>query len=314
MIAIFDLIGLLLLFAISMFLVILFHELGHALMILALTKGIVNLYIGSHGETNNSIQIRTGRLITHIKSNPFKWVRGRCVPPSTQISINHQILYIAAGPIISILTGLTALFILRHTKPSFIRSEVLFFGILSVFVGIANFFPRILQKRTVNGKLISTDGYKLFQLFRLKFLPPQYATATELFNKKKYVKASIILQTFMETGNKNKHVLRLAINANLLAKNLNRRDELINIFLKKYLPNSDDYCNAGYIKSMSKNEEEALELYKKSLTLNTSNVVALNNVGHSLIKLGRYPEANNIWIPQFQNHRIFAMLIAIWGL
>jgi tetratricopeptide (TPR) repeat protein len=61
--------------------------------------------------------------------------------------------------------------------------------------------------------------------------------------------------------------------------------------LKKFVPNSDDYCNAGYIKSMFKNEEAALALYKKSLALNSSNPVALNNIGHSLIELARYPEA-----------------------
>jgi protein O-GlcNAc transferase len=42
---------------------------------------------------------------------------------------------------------------------------------------------------------------------------------------------------------------------------------------------------------MFKDEEAALGLYKKSLALNSGNVVTLNNIGHSLIELGRYPEA-----------------------
>ncbi len=291
MLALFDVLGILLLFIFSLFLVILLHELGHAMMVLPYTKGIVKIYIGSHGETNNSVQIKTGRLITHIKSNPLKWIRGRCIPPAMEMSINHQIMFVAAGPIISILSGLTALFIFQQTNPGIIRFELMFFGVFSVLVGITNFFPRTLSKRSISGQLITTDGYKLLQLYRLKSLPPQYATATELFNNKQYVESSIILQTLIEKGNKNKQVLRLAINANLQAKNLKRSDELMTIFLKKYVPNSDDYCNAGYIKSMSKNEEVALGLYKKSLTLNSSNIVALNNIGHSLIELGRYPEA-----------------------
>jgi tetratricopeptide (TPR) repeat protein len=124
-------------------------------------------------------------------------------------------------------------------------------------------------------------------------LPPQYAIGIELFNKKQYVESSTILQTLIESGNKNKHVLRMAINANLLAKNFQQSDDLITIFLKKHLPNSDDYCNAGYIKSMLKDEAAALELNKKSLALNSGNTIALNNAGHSLIELGRYPEAEH---------------------
>jgi Flp pilus assembly protein TadD len=291
MLALIDLLGILILFFVSLFLVVLFHELGHAIMALTFTKGIVNIYIGSHGETNNSAKIKTGRLITHIKSNPLKWIRGICVPSVMEMSINNKIIFVAAGPIISILTGLAALFVFNNINPGIIRLQLMFFGLFSVLTGITNFYPRVLSRRSISGQLTTTDGYKLFQLFRMKFLPPQFTVATELFNKKNYDESSKTLQTLIDTGNKNKHVLRLAINANLLAKNLTRSDEFMTIFLRKYVPNSNDYCNAGYIKSMFKDEEVALGLYKKSLALNSSSPVALNNIGHSLIELGRYLEA-----------------------
>src|SRR5580693_861858 len=79
-----DVIGILLLFALVSFFVVLFHELGHALMVLAFSEGDVNIYIGSYGEVNNSLQVRTGRLTTHIKYNPVKWRRGICFPPNAQ--------------------------------------------------------------------------------------------------------------------------------------------------------------------------------------------------------------------------------------
>ncbi len=93
-------------------------------------------------------------------------------------------------------------------------------------------------------------------------MPQEYVAAMELFNKKEFAESSKILETLVETGNNNKQILRLAISANLQAKNLQRGDELITIFLKKHLPNSEDYCNAGYTKSMLKDEVAALSLYK----------------------------------------------------
>src|SRR5580704_13733084 len=283
-----DVIGILLLFALVSFFVVLFHELGHALMVLAFSEGDVNIYIGSYGEVNNSLQVRTGRLTTHIKYNPVKWRRGICFPPNAQISTNHQIIYVAAGPVLSLLSGLIALYIFQHINPGVIRFELMFFGFSSVLVGVGNLLPIVLSKRAATGQRITSDGYKLIQLFRLKSLPPQFAAATELFNKKQFAESSKMLQTLIESGNKNKHVLRLAIHANLQAKNFQCSDELITIFFKKHQPNSDDYCNAGYIKSMIKDEETALGLYKKSLELDSRNVTALNNTGHSLIELGHY--------------------------
>jgi Flp pilus assembly protein TadD len=289
--ALLDVIGILFLFALTPFLVILVHELGHALMVLPFAKDNVNIYIGSFGKENNSVQIKTGRLITNIKKNPFRWVKGRCIPPSMKLSLNHQIILVAAGPFFSILSGLIALFIFQHTNPGGLRFELIFFGVYSVLIGLISLLPRTLSKRTDSGELVITDGSNLLQLFRLKFLPHEYTTATNLYNKQQYLESSNTLETIIESGNKNKHVLRLAINANLQAKNFKHCDELITVFLNKYLPNSDDYFNAGYIKSTFKNEEAAIALYKKSLVLNPDNALALNNVGHSLIELGRYSEA-----------------------
>lgn len=191
----------------------------------------------------------------------------------------------------SIGSGFIALFIFWHVNPGIVRFELFLFGIVSFSVGITNLFPRILSKRTSRGQVLATDGYRLLELFRVKFLPQEYATATELFTKKLYLESSMVLQNLIEAGNKNKYVLRLAISANLQAKDIQRGDALNAIFFKKHSPNSNDYCIAGYIKSMLKDEEAALGLYKKSITLDSDNVVALNNIGHSLIELKRFQEA-----------------------
>src|SRR6266700_7283898 len=132
----------------------------------------------------------------------------------------------------------------------------MFFGSFSVMLAIGNIFPRALSKRTADGRVLFTDGYYLVKLFRIKYLPSEYGIATEHFNNKQYTESAASLHGVIESGNRNKHVLRLAISANALAKNFEPADRWSTVLLKKYVPNSDDYCQAGYCKSELKLEDE----------------------------------------------------------
>jgi tetratricopeptide (TPR) repeat protein len=282
--------GILLFYMFTIFSIVLLHELGHALMGMSLTKGVVHVHIGSYVENHKSFQVKTGRITTYVNYNPTTWIRGRCILVKTSISNNRQIAYILGGPAMSILTGIIILYIFQNLQPGHMAFAPLFFGLNSIFVGVANLLPITFAKQST-GIIITSDGYKLLQLLRLKALPAQFSVASELFTNKQFEESSSILQTLVESGNKNKHILRLAISASIQAKLFDRGEALMTIFLNKHLPNSNDYCNAGYLKSKLKDEEVALKLYKKSLALNSGNVVALSNAGHSLNELGRYAEA-----------------------
>jgi Tfp pilus assembly protein PilF len=287
----FSLFALLVLFVITMFFIVFLHELGHALTRMAVSDGPVSIFIGSFGDVKNSFHVKTGRLITYVRYNPFAWTKGLCSAPKADISINDRILYTAAGPVVTIFTGLIALYCFDRTDPGTLRFELFFFGIYSVFIGGANLIPRTLSARSTGGNILESDGKILVKLFRMKLLPEEYKTASELIYEKDYAQSAEVLQSIIDKGNKNKHVWRLAMSAYTQAKNFEPGDQLMNVFLKKYIPNSDDYCSAGYFKSMLKMDEEAIGLYRKSLSLNSSNIYSLNNIGHSLIVLERYSEA-----------------------
>lgn len=275
----------------ALFFIILFHEIGHALPILAISKSDVTILIGSYNNYDQSAKIRIRRLTIYIKYNPLTWVRGICQPPKEPFSINSQIFYVLCGPLTSIVSGILCYLIFTQLNSGVLRFLLGLFALFSVFNGIMNLVPRTISKTGSNGGQLISDGKLLAQLLRRKFLPSEYGIAAEYYSQKKYVEAASVLAPLVNANNKNKHVLRLAISANLMAKEFLLADSLSNIFLKKHIPNSEDYCNAGYIKNMLHENESALSHYKKSLALNSGEPITLSNMGHTLNELNRYPEA-----------------------
>lgn len=58
---------------------ILFHELGHTLPALMMTRQPVTVYIGSYGDTKHSVHFRIGQLDILLKYNPLAWRSGLCI-------------------------------------------------------------------------------------------------------------------------------------------------------------------------------------------------------------------------------------------
>src|SRR5690606_11654786 len=101
---------LLLIFAVCRMLTVLFHELGHALLALAMGSQKVVVYVGSFGDPNKSLTFNIGRLHFYLKYNPLLWNQGLCVPNSEGMTVSQQILFTFSGPVMSLILG-TACFI-----------------------------------------------------------------------------------------------------------------------------------------------------------------------------------------------------------
>ena len=108
------------------------HELGHAIPALLLTKEKVEMYIGSHGDPSQSNIFTISRLTIYFKFNPVLWDRGLCVQNDPHMSIRDQILFVIAGPLTSLIFGLTAFYICFYVADSG-RMRVL--GIFLLFSG-----------------------------------------------------------------------------------------------------------------------------------------------------------------------------------
>jgi len=65
--------------------------------------------------------------------------------------------------------------------------------------------------------------------------------------------------------------------------NFNEAKFLIEESITKYEQDSDDYANAGLTYSRLVSYQEALNLYDKSLEINTLNLNTYNNKGYTII-------------------------------
>lgn len=270
----------------------LFHELGHAIVGLLITKQKTTIYLGSYGDPNKSKKIQIGLLEIWFRYDPFSWDRGICIVSQNQMSINSQILYTLAGPVASLLIAVPACYIsFAYDFNDVIRIVLLVFVGSSLFDLFVNLNPSETPVKLFDGSITYNDGYSLKWLFYYKRLPESFSSAVQLFNENKFTESSELFDQLLAKGFRDEHTYRLAIVSHLQAKNHNRAKTLNEEFMRLNKMNSDDFANGGLIHSMLDQHETAMEFYEKSLALNPENKFSLNNKGFTLNIKGKYEEA-----------------------
>lgn len=271
---------------------ILFHELGHAIPAILLTKEKVAIYIGSYGDPDKSLKFNIGLLEVWFKYNPFLWRFGVCVPSAKNISTNRQIIYTLTGPITSFLIAtITCYFAFSYNLHGSLKLILIVFLGLSIFDLYVNLIPTAKPIKLYDGRFIYNDGYSLKQLFYYKRFPEEYAQAVDLYNQKQYAEAAILFDNILISGIKEENIFRLAIISYLQNKDYKKAKQLTDNFISLGKMTSDDYSNAGLSYSQLGLHDKAIEFYDKSLQQNPNNKYSLNNKGYTLNLLNRYEEA-----------------------
>ncbi|MFT6336080.1 MAG: hypothetical protein ACJATI_002835 [Halioglobus sp.] len=195
---------------------VLFHELGHGIGALLLTKENVTLYIGSLGAPKQSLLLRLGRLEMFFKYNPFLWNIGLYVPHSKEITINKQIIITILGPLTSLVIGVLSCYFafVEDVHGSLQLISVFFLG-SSFFDFFINIIPRNNPTLLYDGSIVYNDGQQLKQLLKYKTFPSQYTSGVENYNKQDYKKASKEFHEILDNGITEEMVYRLAISSYL---------------------------------------------------------------------------------------------------
>lgn len=271
---------------------VIFHELGHAIPAILLTRQPVSIYIGSYGDPEKSLHFTIGLLDVWFKYNPFLWRLGLCVPSAKHISINKQIIYTLTGPLASVVIAtLACYFTFTYDFDSFLKVILVIFLGSSVFDLLVNLSPINTPILLNDGSLAYNDGYQLKQLFYYKKFPKEYKQAVELYNQQKFAEAAITFKDMLNSGIKNENIFRLAISSFLQTKNYKQAKELCDEFIMQGNLNSDDYASVGLAYSHLEQHDKAMDFYDKSLQLNHNNKYSLNNKGFTLNLLNKFQEA-----------------------
>jgi Tfp pilus assembly protein PilF len=269
-----------------------FHELGHAIPAILMTRERATIFLGSYGDTEQSFRFAVGKLEIWIKYNLFKWKGGLCVPHASNISINKKIIYTLTGPLASLSIGIVSCYMAFALKlTDFMSFLFLVFLLLSIFDFLKNIIPSSRSIVLHDGRIGHNDGTSLVRLFRHKRFPKQYFEAIALYNQKQYKEAAFLFDSLLSTGLQDQDTYRWAIYCHLLLKDYFKAKVYFSEFKKRFTMNSEDYSNLGLIYSHYENHEKAMKFYAKSLKLNPMNSYSLNNKGYTLNILEKYEEA-----------------------
>ncbi len=270
----------------------LFHELGHAIPAILMTRKKVTIYIGSYGEPKSSLHFRVGLLEVWFRYNPFSWEYGLCAPEAKEIPINQQMIYTITGPLTSFVIAATACFFtFTYDLNSAAKFTFVMFLISATLDLYSNLIPNQIPTKLHDGTLAYNDGYQLMQLFKFKKILPKYEQATKLYEAQKYEEAAIAFNGILKSGFKNSGVYQSTISCFLLAKQYVEAKEVCDEFAKQSIMDSDDFVNAAVCYSKLNYHEKALELYDESLRLNPNNTNSYNNKGYTLNLMERFEEA-----------------------
>src|ERR1041385_9467868 len=80
--------------------VVLLHELGHALFATIIARQKIVIFLGSYGDKERSANVNFGVLEIWFTGNPFLWQYGLCVPSFPITRADQRISYFLAGPIL----------------------------------------------------------------------------------------------------------------------------------------------------------------------------------------------------------------------
>ncbi len=271
---------------------ILFHELGHAIPAMLLTRQPVSIYIGSYGDPKHCIHFRIGRLHAWIKYNPLTWRSGMSVPSAKEVSINKKIIYTLTGPLASFSIAIIACYVsFVYDLHGFLKLIFIVFMGSAIFDLIANLNPIATPIKLHNGDLTYNDGYQLKRLFYYKKLPKEYEQAAALYNNLNFKEAAPLFHQMLETGIEHEEIYRLAIAAYFQSKHYLKAKELSDAFIVREDINVDDLIIAAHIHAQLEQYEQALGYYDQSLVLAPENTHVLNNKGYILTLLEEFESA-----------------------
>jgi tetratricopeptide (TPR) repeat protein len=269
-----------------------FHELGHALPAILLTREKVSIYIGSYGDSLKSVRFEIGLLEIWFRYNPLSWRKGVCVPSAKEISLNSQIIYTVAGPLTSFLIAIVACyFSFAYDFHGALKLIAVVFCASSVFDLFTNLTPRSTPIKLYDGTIIYNDGHQLMKLFYYKKLPKEYKRAVDLYNEQKFDKSAELFNNLLEAGWTDEYICKPAFAAYWQANDYANCIAVQQKFIELDKMTWEELVNAGICYLRLHQYDKAMALYDKSLELNPDNKYSLNNKAFTLTVIKRYEEA-----------------------
>jgi len=273
-------------------LIAVFHELGHALAYLVLTKPRkIDIYIGSYGSRKNVLRFNAGKLRFYVKKSfPFVWGIGLCRSYKAETDYKKYIVILLAGVVFTLVSaGIIALIAFTAHAHILVQIACYIFLGFSFLSLLGNLIPREIIGAYDN--LLNSDGKQLIFALKIKNSLPGYIAATKSLRNKDYDGAVTELKAVLAAVPKNREILTLIIPLALESRRFDDAACAINI-LESMAPLSNDVMfYRGGLQSLTGRHDEAINTYSEVIRKDKNHILALTNIGYELVEKGAHQVA-----------------------
>ena len=267
------------------------HELGHAVPSLLFNKGLVEIYIGSLGNRDDSWSFTIGRLKIHLRNNFLYWNYGLCVNSSTNDNWLKNLIIVFSGPIVSFVIGVIVSILLVNSSNGWIVTGGIII-IVSILIDLyINLMPRKEPIVLSDGNITYNDGRLIQDILKYRRYYSDYKKANSLYIERKYSESAIIYENLLNLRNDEMTFL-YGLSSLVMSKDYISALKLFKDFhLIKFESNGEILLLLGLTHSKNNNPEESLYFYTKGLSVEGDNANLLNNRGYQLILMEDYSSA-----------------------
>jgi tetratricopeptide (TPR) repeat protein len=279
------------------YIVVVLHELAHAIPAMWLTKNSVTVYLGSYGNEEKSYRVSIGKLEIWFDFR-MMWKNGLCRPAAKDIKAKHIIVYTFLGPVVPFLIGAT-LFALALAFNFDVNATV--FSFLFFVIGlidlIQNLLPNPKPVKLDNGNVAYNDGQNIRNCLEHLKYGPDYHEAIAQYHLANYKAAAEAFNRLPEKTRKKRRVSELLIASELLARDFDNALKNLMRLHEKRRATPNDYCNIGYVWCELGDYKKGEQYFHKAIRINQGNKYALADLGYLAINRNDFEKAI-VWANQ----------------
>lgn len=265
--------GLVLGFFLTSPVIVLLHELGHALAHLLFSpKEQVDVFIGSYGK-KSPINFRIGRLSFHIKIGTR--FAGMCYCSKPETNYIKRLVVLLAGPLFSFITVCVFGFLVFSSD---IHGAVKFYFFLLIIWTLIYLIVNL--KLLPSADAIHSDGKQIQFVLSLKKNYATYISGLQAFGDGRFDVAAEELQTVSSIVPYDVHILRYLINSLMQLNRLTEAGMYLDQLEKYSEFNIEDMLSSAYILSVKGYFEKATAVFEQVLAKEPDNIHALSNMAY----------------------------------
>ncbi|BDD10985.1 hypothetical protein FUAX_34170 [Fulvitalea axinellae] len=273
--------------------VVVIHELGHAVFALALQKGGVKIFLGSFNDENEVFRFRLGRLIVFL-SKKFLYIGSGSVSLENYkgFSINRHILFALGGPLANVLSAVAG-GILWFYADSPYNYLLLAFVFVSARTAFNNLMPDLETKSFFSdtGMSLIPDGQQIKMYRAMKKMPNPFLDAWYDYENEEFESAAEKFRLVCEKIPKELFPINFLYASYSKLGEWEKASEFLERFDKEDGLGSDERLCLCYSLMAQERYSDSLAHYQKVLKDDPRNVMAWNNKGYALLCIHEYEMA-----------------------